>query len=84
MTNITAEFEKATKEPKKKPDQPADPAPPIFMKKENSTVAQQIEILGWYHKNGQNQSATAWHFAPMYPNLKHKQPHEHDWTAKRV
>lgn len=81
---IGSEFEKATKEPKKKPDQPADPAPPVFTKKENSTVAQRIEILGWYHKNGWNKSATARHFTPMYPNLKLKQPHEHDRTEKWV
>lgn len=50
------------------------------MKKENATVAQRIEVLDWYHKNGRNQSATARHFAPLYPNLQIKQPLVSSWV----
>ncbi len=52
---------------------------PIFTKKENATLAQRIEILNWHHKNGKNQSATARHFAPLYPNLQIKQPLISSW-----
>ena len=50
------------------------------MKKENSTLGQQIEILNWHHENGQNQSATARHFASIYPNLQIKQPKVSQWV----
>jgi Tc5 transposase DNA-binding domain/Helix-turn-helix domain (DUF4817) len=78
------EYEKKTKAPKKKPDQPATPKPPVFTKKENSTLEQRIEVLDWYHKNSQNQSATAWHFAPIYPNLKLKQPLVSTWVKEEA
>jgi hypothetical protein len=52
---------------------------PVFTKKENATLAQQIEILDWHHKNGKNQSATARHFGPLYPNLQIKQPLISSW-----
>jgi hypothetical protein len=46
----------------------------VFTKKENATLQQCIEILYWFHQNGKNQSSTAKHFAPLYPNLCIKQP----------
>jgi hypothetical protein len=52
---------------------------PVFMKKDNVTLAQRIEILDWHHKNGKNQSATAWHFGPLYLNLHIKQPLISSW-----
>jgi hypothetical protein len=70
-----SEHEKKFKETKKKPAQPA----PIFTKKENSRLEQRIEILDWHHKNGGNQSVTARHFAPIYPNLQIKQPLISSW-----
>jgi Helix-turn-helix domain (DUF4817) len=45
-----------------------------------NTLAQQIEVLDWYHKDGRNQSATARHFAPLYPNLQMKQPLVSSWV----
>jgi hypothetical protein len=53
---------------------------PIFTKKENATLAQRIEILDWFHANGENQSKTAQHFDPIYPNLKIKQPLVSAWV----
>ncbi|KAG6903965.1 hypothetical protein DXG01_013601 [Tephrocybe rancida] len=55
---------------------------PVFTKKENATLAQQIEILDWYHANGKNQSKTAQHFSPKYPNLKMKQPLVSSWVKE--
>lgn len=52
---------------------------PVFMKKENVTLAQQIEILDWYHKHKQGQSKTAEHFVSIYPNLRIKQPLISSW-----
>ena len=73
---------------KKEIDQPAkaqknsksDPAP-VFTHKENATIAQRIEILDWYHANGKNQSKTAKHFDPKYPNLRLKQPVISRWLT---
>ncbi|KAF8991657.1 hypothetical protein BDQ17DRAFT_1432923 [Cyathus striatus] len=48
--------------------------PSKFPKKENATLAQQIEVLDWYHMNGGHQKDTAQHFNKIYPNLKIKQP----------
>jgi hypothetical protein len=69
---------KKLKEPKTKSSQPAAPSP-SFMKKENATLAQRIEILDWHHQHGGNQTATAKHFALTYPNLKIKQPLVSSW-----
>ncbi|KAI6017368.1 hypothetical protein BKA83DRAFT_4465217 [Pisolithus microcarpus] len=44
-----------------------------FHKKENATLAQQIEILDWYHANGKNQKQMAAHFNKIYPSLYLKQ-----------
>ncbi len=52
------------------------------MKKENATLAQQIEVINWYHNNGRSQSATAHHFAPLYPNLQIKQPLVSSWIKE--
>lgn len=41
---------------------------------------QRIEILDWHHANGKNQSKTAKHFDPIYPNLKLKQPTISSWV----
>lgn len=54
----------------------------VFTKKQNSTLQQCIEILGWYHKNGKNQSATACHFDPIYPNLRVSQPLISAWLKE--
>jgi hypothetical protein len=56
---------------------------PIFTKKENATLAQRIEILDWHDKNSKNQSATAWHFGPLYPNLQIKQPLISSWLKDK-
>ena len=53
---------------------------PVFTRKEIATLAQQIEILDWYHKNGGNQTKTALHFDSMYPNLRLKQPMISVWV----
>jgi hypothetical protein len=47
-------------------------------------LAQRIEILDWHHKNGQNQSKTAWHFNLIYPNLKIEQPLVLSWTKEEA
>ena len=70
-------------EPKPKTDQHQtgrNSDPPL--KKENATLKQRIEILDWYHKNGENQSATAKHFSNKYPSLKIKQPLISKWVSK--
>jgi hypothetical protein len=67
---------------KKKADKPA--ATPVFRKKENATLAQQIEILDWHHKNGQNQMKIAQHFNAVYPNLKIKQLLVLSWIKEEV
>ncbi|KAF8229914.1 hypothetical protein L208DRAFT_1284437, partial [Tricholoma matsutake] len=56
---------------------------PVFTKKENATLAQQIEILEWHHKNSANQTATAQHFDPIYPNLQIKQPLVSSWLKDK-
>jgi transposase len=56
--------------------------PPTFQKKELATLEQRIEILDWYHANGKNQSKTAKHFDPIYPNLRIKQPLVSSWVNK--
>jgi hypothetical protein len=56
----------------------------VFTRKENATLAQQIEILDWHHKHGKKQIATAQHFAPIYPNLKLKQPLISSWLKEEV
>ncbi|VDB96611.1 unnamed protein product [Peniophora sp. CBMAI 1063] len=48
--------------------------PSIFTRTKNASLEQRIEILDWHHTNGKNQSKTAKHFAPIYPNLCIKQP----------
>lgn len=55
---------------------------PVFTKKENATLAQHIEILDWYHANGENQSKTAKHFDAIYPNLRIKQPLISAWVKE--
>jgi Tc5 transposase DNA-binding domain len=71
------EHEKKLKERKTKSSQPAAPS---FTRKENATLAQRIEILDWHHQHGGKQIATANHFAPIYPNLKIKQPLVSSWV----
>ena len=56
--------------------------PEMPLKKENAMLKQCIEILDWYHKNGENQSATAKHFDKKYPNLNIKQPLVSKWVSK--
>jgi hypothetical protein len=50
---------------------------------ENATLDQRIEILDWHHINGSNQTKTAKHFAPKYPNLRLKQPKIADWVKNK-
>jgi hypothetical protein len=57
---------------------------PVFTKKENATLDQRIEILNWYHANGENQSKTAKHFNLIYPNLKIKQPLVSAWVKEEA
>ena len=79
--NKGSEFEKTVKEPQaKKSVKPVATPGPVFTRKEIATLAQQIEILDWHNKNGKNQSKTARHFNPIYPNLKIKQPLVSTWV----
>ncbi|KAF7347008.1 DDE-domain-containing protein [Mycena venus] len=57
---------------------------PVFTRAEHATLAQKIEILDWYHANGQKQGATAKHWAPIYPNLRLKQPKISDWVRNEA
>ncbi|KAJ7356426.1 hypothetical protein DFH08DRAFT_911795 [Mycena albidolilacea] len=75
------------KRPEKKPVVPEGKQPgkkkavaPVFTKKENATLEQRIEILDWFHSNRKNQSKTAKHFDPIYPNLCLKQPLISSWV----
>ncbi|KIM36341.1 hypothetical protein M413DRAFT_424966 [Hebeloma cylindrosporum] len=79
-----SDHEKKIKEPRKTPNQPKAPAPPVFTKKENATLAQRIEIIDWYHKNGKNQTETAKHFDAIYPNLRIRQPLVSDWIKREA
>jgi len=45
-------------------------------------MKQQIEILDWHHANGGNQTKTAKHFNPIYPNLVLKQPLLSKWLKE--
>jgi len=58
------------------------PANPVFTHKERATIKQQIEILNWHHANSKNQSKTAKHFDPIYPNLTLKQPLLSKWLKE--
>jgi DNA repair ATPase RecN len=77
-----SEHEKQFKEPKKKSTKPT--AAPVFTKKENATLAQQIEILDWHREHGRKQTLTAGHFAPIYPNLRIKQPLISSWAKDKA
>ncbi|KNE95919.1 hypothetical protein PSTG_10718 [Puccinia striiformis f. sp. tritici PST-78] len=44
-------------------------------------MAQKIEVLDWYDKNGKNQTKTAKHFAEIYPEIGFKQPLISAWVA---
>jgi len=59
-------------------------ATPTFTKKENATLAQRIEILDWHHEHGEKQTVTAQHFAPIYPNLRIKQPLVSSWVKEEA
>ena len=52
--------------------------------KETATNQQRIKVLNWYHANGRNQSATAWHFDSIYPSLHLKQPIISSWVKDEV
>jgi hypothetical protein len=67
----------------KKPGKKRDVAP-VFTKKENATLQQRIEILDWFHSNGENQTKTAKHFDPIYPNLLLKQPLVSAWVNEEA
>ena len=53
---------------------------PVVGKKENATREIRIEVLDWYHANGENQSKTARYFDKKYPNLCMKQPLVSAWV----
>ncbi|KAH0582496.1 hypothetical protein H2248_010439 [Termitomyces sp. 'cryptogamus'] len=57
---------------------------PVFTKKEVATLKQRIEILDWHNANGKNQSKTAKHFTPLYPNLVIKQPLISAWVKEEA
>ncbi|KAI7964991.1 hypothetical protein MJO29_003089 [Puccinia striiformis f. sp. tritici] len=44
-------------------------------------MAQKIEVLDWYDKNGKNQTKTAKHFDEIYPEIGFKQPLISAWVA---
>ncbi|KAJ3717029.1 hypothetical protein C8R42DRAFT_724670 [Lentinula raphanica] len=67
----------------KRPEK-SKPQDPVFTKKENSTLAQRIEILDWFHGNGRNQSQTALYFDRLYPNLRIKQPLVSRWVKNEA
>ncbi|KAI7949502.1 hypothetical protein MJO28_008323 [Puccinia striiformis f. sp. tritici] len=46
-----------------------------------ATMAQKIEVLDWYDKNGKNQTKTAKHFNEIYPEIGFKQPLISAWVA---
>ena len=54
-------------------------ATPVFVKKENATLVQRIEILDWHHANKATQKATAAEFNKKWPNLSLKQPIISEW-----
>ena len=54
------------------------------MKKHNVTLAQQIEILDWQHKNDKNQPTTAWRFSALYPSLQIEQPLISSWLKDKA
>ncbi|KIK95657.1 hypothetical protein PAXRUDRAFT_140187, partial [Paxillus rubicundulus Ve08.2h10] len=58
--------------------------PAKSQKKENATLAQQIEILDWYHANGKNQVKMAIHFNTIYPSLHLKQPRISAWLKDEL
>jgi Tc5 transposase DNA-binding domain len=53
---------------------------PVFTRAEHATLEQKIKILDWYHANGRKQGTTAKHWAPVYPNLRLKQPKISEWV----
>jgi len=59
---------------------------PEFMKKENATMKQRIEILDWHHKQGKHfkQGKTAEHWNKQYPNLCLKQPTISAWLRNEA
>lgn len=77
---VISNSEPQSKEKRKPGPKPKRSKPPVFTKKENATLAQRIEILNWFHDNGENQSKTARHFDSLYSNLKIKQPIVSDWV----
>lgn len=77
----------ASKGPENKPEKVSsnkEHVAPVFTKKENATLNQHIEILNWYHANGENQSKMAKHFNLIYPNLKIKQPLVSAWVKEET
>ncbi|KAJ6477046.1 hypothetical protein C8R45DRAFT_833835, partial [Mycena sanguinolenta] len=51
---------------------------------ENATLVQRIEVLDWYHANGKNQTKSAKHFQPLYPNLRIEQPLVSAWLKEEA
>ncbi|KAJ3984328.1 hypothetical protein F5890DRAFT_1592654, partial [Lentinula detonsa] len=60
-----------------------EPPKPVFTCKEVAKNWQRIEVLDWFHAHGENQSETARHFKPIYPNLRIKQPLVSNWKKWR-
>ena len=63
------------------PQKDKEKKPPMFTKKENATMKQQIKILDWHHRQGKGfkQGKTAEHWNKIYPNLCLKQPAVSAW-----
>jgi len=74
--------EDKTKNTSEKKPTDKGPANPVFTHKERATIKQCIEILNWHHANGENQTKTAKHFNPIYPNLGLKQPLLSKWLKE--
>jgi transposase len=83
-SHTTTDAPKGPENKPKKVSSNKERAVPVFTKKENATLDQRIEILNWYHANGENQSKTAKHFNLIYPNLKIKQPLVSAWVKEEA
>ncbi|KAK0477074.1 hypothetical protein IW261DRAFT_1421279 [Armillaria novae-zelandiae] len=65
----------------KKPQEDKQPKAPVFIKKENATMKQKVEIMDWHPAQGPKfkQGKTAEHWNQIYPNLRLKQPTISAW-----
>lgn len=54
------------------------------LRRTTATFAQKIEVLNWYHENGESQTGTARHFEKIYPELRIKQPLVSAWVKDEL